>query len=249
MKFRKLRVAVLTSKRAPGLEELLHHPQRDGIFEIACLVSTEPALVGGEAIERAGVPVLHHPIRRFCEHREVSIRNFDARRAYDRLTATTLRLLKVDTVLLLGYLYVLTDPMLSQFPDRIVNVHDSDLSIRRLDGERCYVGLHSTRDAIVSGERVTRSTVHFVTSKLDAGPVILMSDQYPVPPAATAAALMGDLQEVRQHAFVQRHTMMKDWGTLAARALAQVARGSCDEGVADGSDALALFDEPAMVPA
>ena len=248
MKFRTLRVAVLTSKRAPGLDQLLHHPQRGRIFEIACVVSSEPSLAGADAIERAGVPVLVHPIRSFYKDRGVSIWNFDARREYDRLTATTLRLMNVDTVLLLGYLYVLTDRMLSQFPDRIVNLHDSDLSIRRLDGERCYVGLHSTRDAIAAGERVTRSTVHFVTSKLDAGPAILMSDSYPVPPAATDAALMGDIQKVRQYAFLQRHTMMNDWGTLAARALEQVAC-RCDDGVADASDALALFDEPAMVPA
>src|SRR5687767_13480401 len=103
MKRRRLRVAVLTSKRAPGLEQLLRTAsQREKIFEIACVVSTEPAFAGAEAIERAGVPILLHPIRRFCEHRDVSIRNFDARRAYDRMTATTLRLLKVDTVLLLG---------------------------------------------------------------------------------------------------------------------------------------------------
>ena len=249
MKFRTLRVAVLTSKRAPGLERLLRHPQRDQIFEISCVVTTEPAFAGAEAIERAGVPVLLHPLRRFCEHRDVSIRNFDARRAYDRLTAATLRLLKVDTVLLLGYVYLLTEPMLREFPDRIVNIHDSDLSIRRLDGERRYVGLHSTRDAIEAGERVTRSTAHLVTSKLDDGPVIQMSDPYPVPSAATAAALMGDLQKVRQHAFVQRQTMMNDWGTLAAHALEQVAWELCEDGVADGSDAMGVFDEPVMVSA
>lgn len=249
MKFQTLRVAVLTSKRAPGLEQLLRHPQRNRMFDIACVVSTEPSFAQAVVTEHANVPVLLHPMRHFCSEREVSIRNFDARVAYDRQTAEMLRLVRVDTVLCLGYLYLLTEPMLRQFPERILSIHDSDLSIRRPDGERCYVGLHSTRDAILAGEKVTRSTVHFVTRKLDSGPVILMSERYPVAPEATAAALLGDLQAVKRYAWSQRQGMMNEWGTLAARGLEFVAAGMCDDGVSDGSDALYAVEENEMVPA
>ena len=51
--FQTLRVAVLASKRAPGLEQLLRHPQRNRMFEIACVISTEPAFAQSQAIERA----------------------------------------------------------------------------------------------------------------------------------------------------------------------------------------------------
>jgi phosphoribosylglycinamide formyltransferase 1 len=247
MKFRTLKVAVLTSKRAPGLEQLLHHPQRNKLFEIAGVVSTESSFAETGNIERAGVPVLLHPLRRFCDDYGVSIRNCVARWAYDRQTANILRLLNVDTVLLLGYLYLLTEPILKEFPDRILNIHDSDLSIRRPDGERCYVGLHSTCDAILAGERVTRSTVHIVTQRLDAGPMVLMSDGYHVPAAATNAALLGDVQSVKKHAWVQRQMMMNDWGTLAARGLEYIASGMCEDGVIDGSDALAFGEVTAAL--
>lgn len=239
MKFRTLKVGVLTSKRAPGLEQLLHHPQRNKLFEIAGVISTEPSFALAESLERGGVPVLLHPLRRFCDDYGVSVRNCVARWAYDRQTANILRLLNVDTVLLLGYLYLLTEPILKEFPGRILNIHDSDLSIRRPDGERCYVGLHSTRDAILAGERVTRSTVHIVTHRLDAGPMVVMSEGYPVPVAATNAALFGDLESVKKHAWTQRQTMMNDWGTLAAQGLECIASGVAEDGVIDGSDALA----------
>ncbi|MGZ8867866.1 MAG: formyltransferase family protein [Thermoanaerobaculia bacterium] len=242
MKFRTLRVAVLTSKRAPGLEQLLQHPQRNKLFEIAGVISTEPSLAQAEDIERAGVPLLLHPLRRFCDDYGVSVRNCVARWAYDRQTANILRMRNVDTVLLLGYHYLLTEPILKEFPERILNIHDSDLSIRRPDGERCYVGLHSTRDAILAGERVTRSTVHIVTQRLEAGPMVLMSDGYHVPAAATNAALLGDVESVRKHALAQRQMMMNDWGTLAARGLEYIASGMCEDGVIDGSDAFA-FEE------
>jgi phosphoribosylglycinamide formyltransferase-1 len=96
----------------------------------------------------------------------------------------------VDTVVLLGYLYLLTRPMLEAFPGRIVNLHDSDLTLVDVNGERLYVGLHSTRDAITAGESETRSSVHFVTPKLDSGPVFLLSERYPVAPFARSAAPM-----------------------------------------------------------
>ncbi|HEU4521518.1 MAG TPA: formyltransferase family protein [Thermoanaerobaculia bacterium] len=228
MKFETQRVAVLCSKRAPGLEQLLRHPLRNRSFEIACVVTTELWLPQTFLIERAGVPVLTHPIERFCEDRGVGVRDRDARREYDAATAAMLRILDVDSVLLLGYLYVLSSALLDEFPSRIVNIHDSDLSVSTPDGERRYRGLRSTRDAILAGETSVRSTAHLVTPKLDGGPILMMSERYPVPAAATAAAERGDLPLVKKYAWIQRQAMMNDWGNLAANALELVA---CDLGV------------------
>ena len=194
MSFDLLRVAVLTSQKAPGLDALLRHPLRGDVFDIACLIAVEEP-----------VPPRY------------------AREPYDAATATVLRACGADTVLLLGYLYVLTDPMLRAFPNRILNVHDSDLSICRTDGRRLYRGLRSTRDAILSGESVTRSTVHLVTPTVDDGPIVLRSDPYPVALDAMAAAARGDIASVRRYAWLQREAMMRDWGNLAASALQAVA--------------------------
>ena len=70
--------------------------------------------------------------------------------------------------------------MLAAFPDRIVNLHDSDLSIKNVRGTPRYVGLRATRDAIVAGERETRATVHWVSEDVDAGPILLRSDPFVV---------------------------------------------------------------------
>jgi folate-dependent phosphoribosylglycinamide formyltransferase PurN len=126
-----LNVAVLCSKRAPGLEALLQHRE----FNVVCVMTTEAEF------PECGVPVLTHPIR-----------SGSARRDYDADTASILTALGVDAVICLGYLYILTEPMLSAFPDRIFNIHDADVSQRR------YRGLHATRDAIFAGERSTRSS-------------------------------------------------------------------------------------------
>jgi folate-dependent phosphoribosylglycinamide formyltransferase PurN len=190
-------VAVLCSKRAPALEAVLPYA--------TCVITTH----AGAEIDAGNVPLFRHPIRRHSD-----------RRAYDALTAHVLREMGVDTVLLLGYLYVLTDVMLSAFPQRIFNIHDSDLTVRGTDGERRYVGLHSTRDAILAGERETRSTLHLVTEKLDGGPILALSRAYPVAPFVHEAASAGHMDIVKAYAYAQREWMMRDaWPELARAAV------------------------------
>ncbi len=238
--FRSLRVAVLCSGRAPGLATLLHHPHRGQLFDIACVVSTASELEDYEHFAAAGVPVALRPIRRFAEEHGTTLRDQNARRAYDEVTADLLRRLQVDTVICLGYLYVLSDVMLTAFPKRILNIHDSDLTLMKGDGERRYVGLHSTFDAIAAGETETRSSVHFVTEKVDAGPVLLMSPAHPVAPFATAAAADGAWNVVKPYAYAHREWMMRDdWGALAVRTLEYIASGLCDGEIVDGADVLA----------
>lgn len=173
-----LNVAVLTSKRAPGIEALSER------VRVACVMHRQPP------------------------------RGHD-RKSFDAETADLLRRFDVDAVLLLGYLYVITEPLLAAYPDRILNVHDSDLPR--------YPGLHATRDAIYAGERETRSSVHLVTPQLDAGPVIARSKAFPVAPFVHEAVARGEHDIVRAYAYAQREWMMRStWGTLAATALEQV---------------------------
>lgn len=227
--YRNLRIAVLCSKRAPGLDALLHHPMRGRVFEIACVITTEASFDGRERIEAAGVPVMPHPIHAFFEDRGASLRDVEIRQQYDAVTADVLRHLSVDTVVLLGYVYVLTDSMLRPFSGRIVNIHDSDLTLALPSGEKRFTGLHSTRDAIAAGEAETRSSVHFVTEKLDGGPVLLLSGRYPVAPFVRAAVEAGADDVVRAYAYAHREWMMRDsWGPLLVRAIEYLAAGIDD---------------------
>ena len=191
-----LNIAVLCSKRAPGLEALLQHRE----FNVVCVMTTEADF------PECGAPLLTHPMKG------------TPRRDYDTDTASILTALGVDAVILLGYLYILTEPMLSAFPDRIFNIHDADVSQRR------YPGLHATRDAIFAGERSTRSSAHIVTAEVDAGPVVAVSRDYPVSPLVRDALRWNAADMLRAYAFAQREWMMRDcWGELAASALAYAA--------------------------
>ena len=171
-----LNVAVLTSKRAPGLEAL---SRRVNV-----------------------VRVLDRSPKRGCD-----------RRAFDAETARMLG--DCDVVVLLGYLFIITEPLLEEFPARIINVHDSDLPR--------YPGLHATRDAIYAGERETRSSAHIVTPQLDAGPVIARTEAFPVAPFVHEAVARAEHDIVRAYAYAHREWMMRSaWGALAADAVRRV---------------------------
>jgi phosphoribosylglycinamide formyltransferase-1 len=224
-----LRVAVLCSHRAPGLDAILHSPQRGKLFDLACVLTSEPAMANRETLEDAGVPVLVHPIRRFHDECGTSLRDLETRRSYDALTVHVLQNLDVHAVLMLGYLYVATDVLIAAFPDRIFNIHDSDLTLTTVDGQRKYPGLHATRDAVAAGEPETRSSVHIVTPTVDGGPILMQSRPYPVAPFACQASLAGHYDIVKAYAYAQREWMMRDsWGELAVRTLELTAAGEPD---------------------
>jgi folate-dependent phosphoribosylglycinamide formyltransferase PurN len=233
---RPLRIAVLCSGRAPGFEQLLASPSRGNLFEIACVVTSEESLpVQFATLD--GIPVHMRPLRAFHRACGASLADRDVRRQFDGLTVELLRQYEVDVVVLLGYLYIVTDTLLRAFGGRVVNVHDSDLALRNADGAPRYAGLRSTLDAIRAGERETRSTIHFVTDQLDAGPVLLRSEPYPVPQFVASANAAGAIDIVKAYAYAQREwTMRNSCGELVVDALEHIGAGFGPADVASWED-------------
>lgn len=191
-----LRVAILCSDRAPGVNELLSDPARGSLYDIVCAMSMNRDFPQRDALVDAGVT---------CIARPYPPRDLHERERYDAETARYLKILDAELVVLSCYLRILTRPMLEAFPGRIVNLHDSDLAMRHP-----YVGLHSTRDAIAAGERETRATAHWVTEEVDGGPILLRSEPFPVRSASA-----------REH---REHVIRTAWGPLMQDAIHLIAR-------------------------
>jgi phosphoribosylglycinamide formyltransferase 1 len=226
---RPLRVAVMCSHRAPGLMYLLNRtPDRGASFEIACVVTSEDTFDEEVRVERRGIPTLVHSIRRFCEARGASVyHDLETRRAYDAETARLLEPYFADLLLLDGYLYLVTKPLLNAFRDRILNLHFSDLTMREPDGAPRFPGTRAVRDALAAGCAETRATVHLVNEFPDAGAPIVVSWPFAVSP------LVSDLQAIGASnifgAYVHAHQqwmMQTASGPLIAAALRLVSSGA-----------------------
>ena len=227
-----LRVALLTSRRAPGIERLLARSGRHGWRLVAALTSDRECLAR-PILEGARVPVAIHDFDGFAAPRGLRPRRrgptdceLAVRREYDRGIAERLAPHRPDLVVLCGWRWILAEPMLERYPDRIVNVHDSDLTIAGPDGRPLYRGLHSTRDAVAAGELETRSTVHLVTPEVDVGPLLVRSWAFPVHPLAVDAVAWAARDVVSAYAYAQREWMMRaSWAILLERAIVRHARG------------------------
>jgi phosphoribosylglycinamide formyltransferase 1 len=89
------------------------------------------------------------------------------REAFDAQVFDLLEKHQVDLVCLAGYMRFLSGRFVSQFPQRILNIHPSLLP--------AFPGLDAQYQALIYGVKVTGCTVHFVDENLDAGPILLQS--------------------------------------------------------------------------
>src|ERR1700730_8007344 len=71
---------------------------------------------------------------------------------------------KVELVVLAGFMRVLKSPMLEAFPRRIINIHPSLLPK--------FPGLEAWKQALAVGEKVTGCTVHYVEAGVDTGEIL-----------------------------------------------------------------------------
>lgn len=70
-------------------------------------------------------------------------------------------------VVLAGFMRILSGRFVKRFEKRIMNIHPSLLP--------AYRGLDTHRRVLEAGDAVHGATVHFVTSELDDGPIIMQS--------------------------------------------------------------------------
>lgn len=250
---RPLRVAVLCSRRALGLTDLLTgrrvvwgrpSSDRPTPYEIVCCLTAEDRFDEQGHAEAHGIPVRSHSIRRFCEARGASLyRDPAVRAAYDAATVRILAPYEPDVLLLAGYLYLVTEPLLAAFPGRLLNLHLSDLTLRTTDGRPRFPGLRAVRDALVSGQPVTRATVHQVTDGADEGAPLVLSWGFRASPLVDDARTCGATDMLKAYAFAHQEWMIRAAsGPLWSAALALLASGEAD------LDALAAADPAAVVP-
>ena len=221
-----LRVAILCSRRCPGAADLLRDRRRGWRWQLAGVLTSEEDFTERRLFAAAGIPVLRHPIRDFYRQRGRPLSDLDVRREYDHEVAMVLSGFHADLLLLSGYLYRVTEPLLEAFGGRIVNVHGSDLTRRGADGMPMYLGLRAVRDAIFAGEPETWATAHWVTEEIDLGPPIARSPSFPVSPLAAAALARGDVPAVKASAFAPQERMLEEaWGPLWKNVIRLVGTG------------------------
>jgi folate-dependent phosphoribosylglycinamide formyltransferase PurN len=221
-----LRIAVLTSHSAPGLDRLLGDANRGIVYDIAGVITSETAFAQARTVEDAHVPLIVQPIREFTATHGVALRNFSARDEYDGELLHVIQSLRADFVFLVGYRFLLSDAFVDALPMKVLAIHDGDLLLRDDNRLRRYAGLHAVRNAIFDGATETRSSMFFVTRDAGEGPVFVLSAPYAVAPIAAAARSWGDADLLTSYATLHRRWLVQaTWGPMLARAVEFLAAG------------------------
>ena len=156
-----VKIAVLVSGGGTNLQALIDAQHRGEIpgGEITAVIASKPGVYALERAKQAGIPGY-----------VVARADYDSPRAMTVALVEKLRALEIDLVVLAGFMTIITEEMVSAYPNAILNVHPA--LIPSFCGQG-YYGLHVHEKALEYGVKVSGATVHFVSEECDGGPIVL----------------------------------------------------------------------------
>lgn len=187
---RKQRMAIFVSKMSHCLYDILaRYTAGDWEVEIPLIISNHPDLrhVG----EQFGIPFEVIPVTR-DNKAEMEAREFELLEKYG-----------IDFIVLARYMQVLSEDFINRYPNRIINIHHSFLP--------AFVGAKPYHAAYERGVKLIGATSHYVTTELDAGPII-EQDIVRITHKDTVADLVHkgrDLEKIVLSRAVEKHIQRK----------------------------------------
>jgi formyltetrahydrofolate deformylase len=147
----KPRMAIFVSKMSHCLFDLLaRYTAGEWNVEIPLIISNHPDMA--DVAKRFDIPYYVFPITKANK---------------DELEPKEIALLeehKIDFIVLARYMQIISDEFITHYPNRIINIHHSFLP--------AFVGAKPYHAAHERGVKIIGATSHYVTTELDAGPII-----------------------------------------------------------------------------
>jgi len=145
------KMAIFVSKYSHCLFDLLSRYQsNEWRFEIPLVISNHNDLA--ESVQRAGFAFHHIPV------------NKDNKKQAQTQQLSLLKEHGINIVVLARYMQILSSEFIDEFPNKIINIHHSFLP--------AFPGAKPYHSAYQRGVKIIGATSHYVTSELDAGPII-----------------------------------------------------------------------------
>ena len=119
------------------------------------------------------------------------------REQYDKEVAKVLDENKVDLILLIGYMRILSPWFVSKYRNKIMNIHPSLLPKYAGGMDR---DVHA--EVLKNKEKVTGATLHFVDESVDAGPII-MQKEVSIDENETVDSLKAKVQKAEQEIILK----------------------------------------------
>ena len=186
----KPRMAIFVSKMSHCLFDLLaRYTAGEWNVEIPLIISNHPDLQ--HVAERFGIPFHLFPITK------------ETKEEQEKKEMELLAKHKVNFIVLARYMQVISEKMIDAYPNRIINIHHSFLP--------AFVGAKPYHAAFERVVKIIGATSHYVTTELDAGPII-EQDVVRITHKDTVQDLVNkgkDLEKIVLSRAVQKHIERK----------------------------------------
>jgi phosphoribosylglycinamide formyltransferase-1 len=152
-----VKIGVLASGRGSNFQSIIDEIESDRLkAEISLLITDNPSAFAIERAKKHGIEYLvAHP------------KEYRSKDDYFLKIADALKKKKIELVVLAGFMKIVGKPLIDAFPNRIMNIHPALLP--------SFPGLHSQRQALDYGAKISGCSVHFVDEGMDTGPIIIQA--------------------------------------------------------------------------
>ena len=150
-----MKIAVFVSGRGSNLKAILKYPELKNLVEVKAVLSDKTDCKAFEIANEYGIKTF-------------SVGQSEGKVNNDELTGI-LNNLKIDLIVLAGYLKLIPSELIDSFENRIINIHPALLP--SFGGKGMY-GITVHRAVFNSSAKVSGATVHFVDKTFDTGRII-----------------------------------------------------------------------------
>jgi len=152
------KIAVLISGRGTNLESIIRSIETGYVkgAKIVVVISDNKDAYGLVRAKKYKI-----------ETKILEAKDFSNKKEYEEKLIEILENFNIDLIVLAGFMRVLSSYFVKHFKWRIMNIHPALLP--------AFAGLQAQRQAVDSGVRFSGCTVHFVTEKVDEGPIIIQA--------------------------------------------------------------------------
>lgn len=157
--------------------------------EIKVLIYNNPQARAAKRAQRYNIPAV------LIDHRQ-----YQQRESLDRQIVEVLRTYQVDWVIMAGWMRIVTQVLLDEYPDRAINIHPSLLP--------SFKGIRAIEQALAAKVKITGCTVHLVNLEVDSGAIIMQ--------AAVPILDSDNLDTLHQRIQKQEHQILPQAIALAA---------------------------------
>ena len=166
----KFKLAILVSGRGSNLQAIIDKIESNYLSaDIALILSNVENAFALERGKKYGLDTVF-----------LDPKTFPNRDDYENKMIEILQSKSIDLICLAGFMRILGKKFIKAFPNKIINIHPSLLP--------AFPGLNVQKKALDHGVKFSGCTVHFVSEKVDEGPIILQST-VPILDADDAASL------------------------------------------------------------